>query len=415
MPIDVFVPLKKHLLITPFMRTIDDLDFKDKKVLVRVDFNVPMNDKHQIQDDTRIKATLPTIKKILEEGGAAILMAHMGRPKGKEDQDLSFKHIIPYLREKLNTEVKFASDCIGDEAQRAVDGLKNGEVLMLENLRFHKEEKEGDESFAKKLASLADVYINDAFGAAHRKHASTAVIAQFFKEKAFGYVLQQEQENADKILKEAEKPFTAILGGAKVSDKIPVIENLLDKIDNLLIGGAMANTFIKSQGGDVGDSKVEEDKLEEARDLLEKAKQKNVSVKLPVDAVTAAEISDTGDISTSRSSEIGNGKKAFDIGPEARKEFTDVIMQSKTILWNGPMGVFENEPFAEGTKAVAEAVARATKEKNAFSLVGGGETTSALQKSGQTDTISFVSTGGGALLEYMEGKELPGIAAINQK
>lgn len=397
------------------MKTIDNINLKDKKVLVRVDFNVPLDDQHQIQDNTRIKATLPTIKKILNEGGAAILMAHMGRPKGKEDEDLSFKHIIPYLKEKLNTEVKFAEDCIGDSAQRAVDDLKSGEVLMLENLRFYKEEKEGDEGFAKKLANLADVYINDAFGAAHRKHASTAVIAKFFNEKAFGYVLQREQENADKILKEAEKPFTAILGGAKVSDKIPVIESLLERIDNLLIGGAMANTFIKAQGGDVGDSKIEEDKLEAARELLEKAKQKNVTVKLPEDALTATEISETGDVSTSKSSEIGNGKKAFDIGPETRKEFTDVIMQSKTILWNGPMGVFENERFAEGTNAIAKAVARATRENNAFSLVGGGETTSALKKSGQTDDISFVSTGGGALLEYMEGKELPGIAAMDQK
>lgn len=397
------------------MTSIDQLNLKDKKVLVRVDFNVPLNEQQQIEDDTRIKATLPTIKKILKEGGAAILMAHMGRPKGEKKDAYSFKHIIPYLKEQLDAEVKFAADCIGEEAEREVENLKNGEVLMLENLRFHKEEKEGDEGFARKLASLADVYINDAFGAAHREHASTAIIARFFDEKAFGYVMLREQENADKIMKEAEKPFTAILGGAKVSDKIPVIENLLDKLDNLLIGGGMAYTFIKAQGGQVGDSKVEEDKLDVARDLLEKAKQKKVNVQLPVDSVTAREVSDSGDTSTSKSSEIEEDRKGLDIGPESRRDFAEVIRQSKAILWNGPMGVFEKEAFAEGTRAIAKAVAEASKENQAFSLVGGGDTTSALQSTPHTADISFFSTGGGALLEYMGGKELPGISAMNKK
>lgn len=397
------------------MTSIDQLHLKDKKVLLRVDFNVPLNEQQQIEDDTRIQATLPTIQKILKEGGAVILMAHMGRPKGEKKNEYSFKHIIPYLKEQLDAEVTFAADCIGEEAEREAKNLKSGQVLMLENLRFHKEEKEGNEEFAKKLASLADVYINDAFGAAHREHASTAVIAKFFEEKAFGYVMLREQENADKVMKEAEKPFTAILGGAKVSDKIPVIENLLDRLDHLLIGGGMAYTFIKAQGGRVGASRVEEDKLEVARNLLEKARQKKVKVQLPIDSVTATEPSDTRDTSTTKSNEIKEGKMGLDIGPESRREFAETIKQSKTILWNGPMGVFEKDAFAEGTRAIARAVAEASRENQAFSLVGGGDTTSALQKTDYIADISFISTGGGALLEYMGGKELPGISAINKK
>lgn len=340
-------------------------------------------------------------------------MAHLGKPKGDYDQSLSFKHILPYLKEHLNAEVKFISDSIGKEVRQEVNNLKNGEVLMLENLRFHKEEKEGDEEFARELASFADVYVNDAFGAAHRAHASTATIAQFFDEKVFGYVMKKEKENADRILKEVEKPFTLILGGAKVSDKIPVIENLLEKINNLIIGGSMAYTFLKAQGGEVGDSKVEDDKLDVAKELLHKAKQKNVMVKLPVDSVNAKDIEDD-QTEISKSNEIRKNWKGLDIGPESRKEFTEIILKSKTILWNGPMGVFEKEKFAEGTKSIAEAIGRASKSHQAFSLVGGGETTASLKKFGQAENISFVSTGGGALLQYMEGKDLPGITAIDK-
>ncbi|MDX5480888.1 MAG: phosphoglycerate kinase [Hymenobacteraceae bacterium] len=396
------------------MKTIDDIDLKGKKVLVRVDFNVPLNEQHEVTDDTRIRATLPTIKKIVEDGGSSILMAHLGRPKGEYDEDLSLKHLVPYLKEHLSAHVKFAPDCVGEKAQQEINGLKEGDVLLLENLRFHKEEKEGDEGFAKQLASLADVYVNDAFGAAHRAHASTAVIAQFFQEKAFGYVMKREQENAARIMQEAEKPFTAVLGGAKVSDKLPVIENLLHKIDNLVLGGGMAYTFLKAQGGDVGDSQVEEDKLEKARELLERAKERNIRVLLPEDSVVAKEAKEDAETQESGSKKIQVGWKGLDIGPEARKAFSDVIGQSKTILWNGPMGVFEKEQFAGGTKAIAEAIAKATEENQAFSLVGGGETTAALQQLGYADRVSFVSTGGGALLEYIGGKELPGIKAIEQ-
>lgn len=397
------------------MKTIEDINLKGKKVLVRVDFNVPLNEQHEIDDDSRITAALPTIRKILQSAGTVILMAHLGRPEGEYDAALSFKHIIPYLKEQLTAEVKFASDCINEEAQQKAKNLQEGEVLMLENLRFHKEEKEGDQDFAKKLSSLADVYINDAFGAAHREHASTAVIARFFNEKAFGYVMKREQENADKIMKEAEKPFTVILGGAKVADKIPVIENLLDKIDNLILGGSMAYTFIKAQGGDVGDSKVEEDKLGIAKELLEKAKQNDINVILPTDSIVAKEVSKDTETQECKSNAIGKDWKGLDIGPEAREKFAEVIRQSKTILWNGPMGVFENEKFAKGTIAVAKMISKATEENEAFSLVGGGETTLALHRSGYEDSISFISTGGGAMLEYIGGKELPGIAAIEQQ
>lgn len=397
------------------MKTLDRIDFKDKKVLVRVDFNVPLNEQHQIEDDTRLQATLPTIKRIINDAGSAILMSHLGRPKGKEDSDLSLKHLLPYLKEHLGTEVKFASDCIGEEAKKAAENLLNGEVLLLENLRFHKEEKEGDPGFAQKFASLADVYINDAFGTAHRVHASTSVVANYFDEKAFGFVMQREQEMADRVLKQAESPFTLIMGGAKVSDKIPVVDRMLDKINTLLIGGAMAYTFIKARGGEVGESKTENDMLDIACDLLEKAKLKKVNVLLPVDSVTASDISDKKNVEIHKSENIPQGKKGLDIGPEARKEFAEAIMKSRTILWNGPMGVFEEDTFYEGTKAVAEAVVKCTQEKNAFSLVGGGETSSALQKTGNKEGVSFVSTGGGALLEYMEGKELPGIVAIGSE
>jgi len=396
------------------MKTIDNFNFQNKKVLVRVDFNVPLNDIFEITDSTRIDAALLTIKKILDEGGAAILMSHLGRPKEGPEDKFSLKHLVPYLEKKTGTHVQFANDCIGEEASDKAKALKPGEILLLENLRFYKEETKGDEVFAKKLASLGDVYMNDAFGTAHRAHASTAIIAQFFPEnKMFGYIMENEVKNIDKVMQNPQSPFTAILGGAKVSGKIEIINNLLDKVDNLIIGGGMMFTFIHAQGGDVGKSLVEDALMELALHTIEGAKDLGVELVIPSDAVIADEFKNDAAKKTSPADEIPDNWMGLDIGPKTIKKFTEIIENSKTILWNGPMGVFEMENFAEGTKAIAEAVARAT-EKGAFSLIGGGDSVAAINKYGLKNKVSYVSTGGGAMLEYIEGKELPGVKAIKE-
>lgn len=395
------------------MKTVDYLNFSGKRALIRVDFNVPLDDKFNITDDNRIMGAVPTIEKILKDGGAVILMSHLGRPKDGPTNKYSLGHLVKHLSLVLNIQVKFADDCIGKEAVRLAKELKSGEVLLLENLRFYKEEEKGDEGFAKKLAALGDVYVNDAFGTAHRVHASTAIVTRFFPEaKYFGYLMAGEIANAEKILNHAKKPFTAIMGGAKVSDKILLIEQLLNKVDNLIIGGGMAYTFAKAQGGNIGKSLVEEDKLELANELIEKAKKKNVNLLLPVDSIIADAFAEDASTGKAKNDNIKDGWMGLDIGPESIKTFSEVIKGSKTILWNGPMGVFEMEKFEEGTKSVAEAVVQATKN-GAFSLIGGGDSAAAVAKFGFSDDVSYVSTGGGALLEYMEGKELPGVKAIN--
>jgi len=397
------------------MKTVDQFNFKDKKALIRVDFNVPLNDDLRITDDKRMRAALPTIKKILSDGGSVILMSHLGRPKDGPTDKYSLKHILGDLSSMLDLEAKFADDCIGESAVGAAKDLKPGEVLLLENLRFYKEEEKGDVAFAEKLASLGDVYVNDAFGTAHRAHASTAVIAQFFPDaKYFGYLMASELENAEKVLNHPERPFTAIMGGAKVSDKILLIEKLLDKVDNLIIGGGMAYTFAKAQGGEIGTSLLEADKQELSLELIEKAKAKGVNLILPVDTVIADKFANDADKKDVTSGEIPADWMGLDIGPKSVALFQDVIKQSKTLLWNGPMGVFEMESFEVGTKAVAEAVVASTKDNGAFSLIGGGDSAAAIAKFGMEDEVSYVSTGGGALLEYMEGKELPGVKAINE-
>lgn len=395
------------------MKTIDDYNFSGKKALIRVDFNVPLNASHEITDDTRIKAVVPTINKILNEGGAVILMSHLGRPKEGPEEKFSLKHLVKHLSDTFNTTVNFAGDCIGEEAEEKAASLKNGEILLLENLRFHKEETKGDHEFARKLASLGDIYVNDAFGTAHRAHASTAVIAQFFNEKACGYVMQAELENAKKVLGNVQKPYTAIMGGAKISDKILIIEKLLDKVDNLIIGGGMSYTFFKAMGGKIGDSLVEEDKLDLAKKLIKIAKEKNVNLELPIDCVCADAFDNNANTQISRNDNIADGWMGLDIGPEARTVFAQTIENSKTILWNGPMGVFEMSNFSKGTIQVAEAVVKAT-ENGAFSLIGGGDSAAAVNSLGFGDKVSFVSTGGGALLEYMEGKTLPGVKALEE-
>jgi phosphoglycerate kinase len=396
------------------MKTIDQLNFAGKKALIRVDFNVPLDKDYKITDDNRITAALPTLKKILADGGSLILMSHLGRPKEGPTEKYSLKHIIPHLSELLGKEVQFADDCIGQQATDKAAALKDGEVLLLENLRFYKEEEKGDKDFAEKLAKLGDVYVNDAFGTAHRAHASTAVIAQFFPDaKYFGYLMGAELKNAEKVLDGAAKPFTAIMGGAKVSDKLLLIENMLDKVDNLIIGGGMAYTFAKAQGGNIGKSLVEEDKQELALQLIQKAKEKGVNLLLPTDSIIADAFANEANTNTAPNKDIKEGWMGLDIGPDSIKAFTEVIEGSKTILWNGPMGVFEMEKFEQGTKAVAEAVVKAT-QNGAFSLIGGGDSAAAVSKFGLNDEVSYVSTGGGALLEYMEGKELPGVKAINE-
>jgi phosphoglycerate kinase len=396
------------------MQTIDNFNFKGKKALIRVDFNVPLDSNFKITDTNRIDATLPTIRKILEDGGSVILMSHLGRPKGGPEEKFSLKHLVPYLSEQLKVTVKFADDCIGQSAKDLAAGLQPGEVLLLENLRFYKEEEKGDEGFAKKLSELGDIYVNDAFGTAHRAHASTTIIAQFFpKAKCFGYVMAEEVINLEKVLKEAVHPFTAILGGAKVSGKIEVISHLMDKVDNLIIGGGMMFTFIKAMGGEIGNSLVEEELLEISRNIVEGAKMMGVNLYLPVDAIIADAFSNDANRRTCNAYDIPDPWMGLDIGPATLQKFELVIEKSSTILWNGPMGVFEMNNFEEGTKKIAEAVAKAT-ENGAFSLVGGGDSVAAINKYHLADKISYVSTGGGAMLEYIEGKELPGVKAINE-
>ncbi len=394
------------------MKTFENYSFKDKKALIRVDFNVPLNDKYEITDATRINAAIPTINKILDDGGSVILMSHLGRPKQGPEEKFSLNHLINYLSEKLNTNVKFADDCIGDSAKNLAAVLKPGEVLLLENLRFYKEETKGDEDFAKKLASLGDVYVNDAFGTAHRAHASTTVIAKFFPEnKLFGYIMENELKNINKVLSEVKRPFTVILGGAKVSGKIEIINQLMNKVDNFIIGGGMMFTFIKAMGGNIGNSLIEEDLLKVAIDTIEKAKEASVNFYLPVDVIIASEFSNEADKKLSNSYDIPDGWIGLDIGPKTCKKFADVIEKSKTILWNGPMGVFEMPNFETGTKYIAEAIADAT-QNGAFSLIGGGDSVAAINKYNLKNKVSYVSTGGGAMLEYIEGKELPGVFAI---
>ncbi|OYD47413.1 phosphoglycerate kinase [Sphingobacterium cellulitidis] len=394
------------------MKTIDDLNFNGKKALIRVDFNVPLDENFNITDDNRIQGALPTIKKILKDGGSVILMSHLGRPKEGPTDKYSLKHIVNYLSEVLGVDVQFANDCIGEEAIEKAKALQPGQVLLLENLRFHKEEEKGDRDFAKKLADLGDVYVNDAFGTAHRAHASTAIIAEFFpNNKFFGYLMAKEIENAEKVMNKPERPFTAIMGGAKVSDKLELIEALLDKVDNLIIGGGMAYTFVKARGGEIGKSLVELDKLDLANALVKKADEKGVNLVLPTDAQIADRFANDANVYDGPNDEIPAEMQGLDIGPESSEHFKDVIMASNTLLWNGPMGVFEMDTFAKGTRAVANAVVAAT-ERGAFSLIGGGDSAAAVSKFGMTEHVSYVSTGGGALLEYMEGKSLPGVKAI---
>lgn len=396
------------------MKTIDSINFSNQRALIRVDFNVPQDKTTgEVKDDTRIRAAIPTIKKILNDGGSAILMSHMGRPKGGPEEKYSLKKVVARTSELLGREVKFVSDCIGAEVAAAAKALKPGEVLLLENLRFHPEEEKGDELFAQQLASLADVYVNDAFGTAHRAHASTTIVARFFpkERKMFGYLMASEVSSAEKVLNNHEKPFTAIIGGAKVSDKILILEKLLDKASNIIIGGGMAYTFFKAMGGNIGNSLCEEDRLDTARALLEKAQEKGVNVLLPADSKTGDAFSNEAKLGECPSNQITTGAMGLDIGPMAIEQFRNIIIESKTILWNGPMGVFEFSNFQQGTKAIAEAVAEAT-QRGAFSLIGGGDSVSAINKFGLADKVSYVSTGGGAMLEYFEGKELPGVAAI---
>ncbi|HWL00383.1 MAG TPA: phosphoglycerate kinase [Parapedobacter sp.] len=396
------------------MKTIDNFDFSGKKALIRVDFNVPLDEHYAITDDNRIQGAVPTIKKILNDGGAVILMSHLGRPKEGPTEKFSLKHIVAHLSGVLGVDVQFADDCIGDDAYVRAAALKPGEVLLLENLRFYKEEEKGDTGFAERLAKLGDVYVNDAFGTAHRAHASTAVIAQFFPNaKYFGYLMAAEVGNAERVLNNPQRPFTAIMGGAKVSDKLELIEALLDKVDNLIIGGGMAYTFVKARGGEIGQSLVELDKLDLASELVKKAKKKGVNLVLPTDCQIADRFAADSPAYDGPNDQIPADKMGLDIGKESGEHFAQVILASNTILWNGPMGVFEMDKFAKGTRAVADAVVAAT-ERGAFSLIGGGDSAAAVSKFGMTEHVSYVSTGGGALLEYMEGKELPGVKAINE-
>lgn len=395
------------------MNTIDNLNFSGKRALIRVDFNVPLDEDFNITDDNRMVGAVPTIQKILKDGGSVILMSHLGRPKEGPTDKYSLKHLVNHLSGLLGKEVQFASDCIGEDAQVKSRSLKSGDVLLLENLRFYKEEEKGDEAFAGKLAALGEVYVNDAFGTAHRAHASTAIIAKFFPgAKYFGYLMAAELDNAERILNHADRPFTAIMGGAKVSDKILLIEKLLEKVDNLIIGGGMAYTFARAQGGQIGTSLCENDKLDLALSLIEKAKAKNVKLYLPVDTTIADAFSPDAKTDFVKFGEIKGDWMGLDIGPETANLFASVISESKTLLWNGPMGVFEMEKFEVGTRAIAKAVVEATAG-GAFSLIGGGDSAAAVSKFGLEDQVSYVSTGGGALLEYMEGKELPGVKAIN--
>lgn len=396
------------------MSKFSDHNFSGEKALVRVDFNVPLDENHNITDDNRIRASLPTIKKIIRDGGKVILMSHLGRPKQGPEEKYSLKHLVNHLSSLLGgTRVHYAKDCIGKEAGDAVNRMQNGEVVLLENLRFHKEEERGDEDFAAELASLGDVYVNDAFGTAHRAHASTAVIAKFFpaEKRMFGLLMENEVKSSEKVLNAKEVPFTAIIGGAKVSDKILILENLLDRATDIIIGGGMAYTFIKALGGKIGNSICEEDRIDTALDIIKKAELRGICIHLPPDSIIADKFSNDAETSDAPSNNIPAGWMGLDIGPNATEQFCNVIRRSKTILWNGPMGVFEMEKFMHGTKSVAKAVIEATKE-GAFSLVGGGDSVAAVNQLGFADKVSYVSTGGGAMLEYFEGKVLPGIAAI---
>jgi phosphoglycerate kinase len=393
------------------MKTLNDFDFKDKKAIIRVDFNVPLDENFNVTDATRIEAAKPTIDKILKDGGSVILMSHLGRPKGIDPQ-FSLQHIVAKTSEILGVPVQFATDCIGDIAQNAADSLKAGEVLLLENLRYYKEEEAGDVAFAQKLANLGDIYVNDAFGTAHRAHASTTIIAQFFPEaKCFGILLAKEIESLNRVLRNSEKPVTAVLGGSKVSSKITVIENILDKVDHMIIGGGMTFTFVKALGGTIGDSICEDDKQELALEILRLAKEKGVQIHIPVDVVAADAFSNTAKTQIIDVNVIPDGWQGLDAGPKSLAQFEKVIMASKTILWNGPLGVFEMETFSKGTIALGNFIAAATKN-GAFSLVGGGDSVAAVKQFGFEEKMSYVSTGGGAMLEMLEGRTLPGIAAI---
>lgn len=402
------------------MKTVDQINFLGKRALIRVDFNVPLDKQYQVTDDARIRAAVPTIKKVLNDGGSVVLMSHLGRPlkKLKEDGSVDYdkhtlKNTLATTSALLGVNVQFGGDCIGSDALNMANNLKAGEVLLLENLRFYKEEEKGDEAFAEKLSKLGDIWVNDAFGTAHRAHASTAVIAKFFNNaKCFGYVMAKEVVNAEKVMKQAERPFTAITGGAKVSDKLLILENLIDRVDNLIIGGGMAYTFLKAMGYEIGSSLCEDDRIDLCKELLKKAEAKGVKMLLPEDSVVADAFSNEANHKICSNKNIEKGWMGLDIGTEAAATFAKVIEQSKTILWNGPMGVFEMSNFENGTKTVAIAVANATAH-GAFSLIGGGDSAAAVAKFGFEDKVSYVSTGGGALLEYFEGKELPGIAAVN--
>lgn len=417
------------------MSKIEAYNFAGKKAIVRVDFNVPLNDKFEITDDTRIRAAMPTIQKILKDGGSAIIMSHLGRPKGKKNPDFSLQHIQAHLAKTIGTEVIFAGDCVGAEVKAKADALKPGQVLLLENLRFYLEEegkpkladdasdeekkaakaemKEKQKAFSQELANLADVYVNDAFGTAHRAHASTAIIADYFNKdsKMFGFLIESEVSSLDKVVKEPKRPFTAIMGGAKVSSKITIIENMLDKVDNLILGGGMTFTFLKARGGKIGSSLVEDDYIELARQLEEKAKAKGVKLIIGSDVVAGDKFSNDANTQVCPANDIPDGWLGLDAGPDAIQEFKDVIENSATILWNGPVGVFEMDKFAAGSEAVAEAIVTATS-KGAFSLIGGGDSVACINKFKKADGVSYISTAGGALLEYLEGKELPGIKAI---
>lgn len=393
------------------MKTLNDFNFDNKKALIRVDFNVPLNENFEVSDATRIMSAKPTIIKILEDGGSCILMSHLGRPKGVEDQ-YSLKHIVSTIEDVLGVAVKFVDNCVGPEAEEAAENLKPGELLLLENLRFHSEETSGDIAFAEQLSKLGDIYVNDAFGTAHRAHASTTIIAQFFPDhKCFGSLLAQEIDSISKVMETGEKPVLAVLGGAKVSSKITIIENILDKVDHLIIGGGMTYTFVKAQGGSVGDSICEDDKMELALEILKQAKAKNVQIHLPVDVIAANDFSNDAETKIVDVDVIPEGWQGLDCGPKTKVIFHDVVMQCKTILWNGPLGVFEMENFAGGTIALGNSIAEAT-QSGAFSLVGGGDSVAAVKQFGFENKVSYVSTGGGAMLESLEGKTLPGIAAM---
>ncbi len=393
------------------MKTINDINFNSKKALIRVDFNVPLDNEFNVTDTTRIEAAKPTIIKILEDGGSCVLMSHLGRPKGVQEE-YSLKHIVDSIEKIIGVEVNFIDNCVGDTAEKAVAELENGKILLLENLRFHEEEKKGDEKFAEQLSKLGDVYVNDAFGTAHRAHASTSIVANYFGEnKCFGSLLAKEIESIEKVMSSGEKPVTAILGGAKVSSKITIIENILDKVDNVIIGGGMTFTFIKALGGKIGNSLVEDDYLELAKSILEKAKTKGVEIHLPVDALVADNFSNDANTQLVDTTKIPDGWMGLDVGPKTNEKFAEVLANSKTILWNGPLGVFELETFSKGTIALGNAIVNAT-ENGAFSLVGGGDSVAAAKQFNLSEKVSYVSTGGGAMLESLEGKTLPGIAAI---